>query len=627
MKTTKKIKILFTLMLVLIALFICNVAKADTNNEEDEVYESLLTQNAEEEQPSGNVTYPSGVTRNMTKSTYWSNKASEPNKVLMTKDEIKALNSEIIGAEGTNVVDLESIESTVNAGADAFYRNGALRQLYINGEPIDQQAYLDKFEEGNGSLQGVIYAVAVKRANMKCWPTNELVGYSPTDADDETQLDALNVNDPVVIRDICVVDGETFYYCQSKTCFGWVDANNLATFDNKDEWAECWKYDVDDTDILVVKESKITLEPSARVPETSEVQLMLGTILKLVPENEIPRNIGERGTWFNYVVYLPTRDENGKCVMQYALISEKYNVSVGFSDLTQSNILDVAFTCLGDRYGWGSMLGSYDCSAYTKAIYKCFGLDIPRNTTWQQKIPGRFTDISSMTVEEKQNYFKTIPAGSLVYFPGHAMMYIGSEDDMGYVISDTGSLSDSEGELDVRSMYTVILNPLSTRRGNGNTWVHQLTGVITFGEIEQTNEEVQNPSDEVPQDEPGEDEQQDGQEDGQRGVQQNDENEPTGDGQQSEENQNSEDEPESSEEEIIQNNVQENQNTENENSEIKSNVENAKKTNSKATSKKSTTRSPKAGDIGIGIWVGLSGIAVIAIIVIVVIKNKRNKEN
>ena len=36
---------------------------------------------------------------------------------------------------------------------------------------------------------------------------------------------------------------------------------------------------------------------------------MLGTVLKLVPDSEKPENISGRGTWNNYVVYLPTRDE------------------------------------------------------------------------------------------------------------------------------------------------------------------------------------------------------------------------------------------------------------------------------------------------------------------------------
>ena len=60
--------------------------------------------------------------------------------------------------------------------------------------------------------------------------------------------------------------------------------------------------------------------------------------------------------------------------------------------MTENNILNVAFTCLGNAYGWGGMLGNMDCSMYTRYVYRCFGLEIPRNTTWQQKIPGKLVN-------------------------------------------------------------------------------------------------------------------------------------------------------------------------------------------------------------------------------------------
>ena len=193
----------------------------------------------------------------------------------------------------------------------------------------------------------------------------------------------------------------------------------------------------------------------------------------------MPQNFCERGPWNNYVVYLPTRDKNGNYVKKYALISEHYKVSCGFLPMTQANILDVAFTCLGNRYGWGAMLGAMDCSAYTRAIYQCFGLELPRNTTWQQNTPGKVKDLSKMSDTEKQKYLETVPVGSLLYFPGHTMMYIGSESGRGYAISATGSLSNSDGTLNVRKMYSVIINPLTARRGSGKTWLNCINSVLS----------------------------------------------------------------------------------------------------------------------------------------------------
>ena len=455
-----------------------------------DVYESLLTNNENEATSSGNAIHAQYVFNLMTKSAFWKSQAKSVDKVLMSLDEIKKLNQNIVDASGTKVYDLETIQKPLKTTTvEKFEKEGELRQLYADGKKINQQEYITKFENAlqtskfpDGTERGkkVYYAVVTKRADMKCWPTDEVIGYSKSDPDDESESYALNVNEPVVIRDVCVVDGKTFYYCQGKVCSGWINAENLAICSSKSEWTNSWKIDITKKDFLVVLQDKITLESSISQPDTSDVRLMLGTILKLVPKTSIPQNLGERGTWNNYVVYLPTRDKNGKYVKQYALISEHYNVSCGFIPMTQANILNVAFSCLGNRYGWGAMLGAMDCSAYTRAIYECFGLVLPRNTTWQQNTPGKVKDVSKMSDIEKQKYLETVPAGSLLYFTGHTMMYVGSYEGRAYVINAAGSLSDSEGAINVKSQYSIIINPLTVRRGSGKTWLNNISAVLSI---------------------------------------------------------------------------------------------------------------------------------------------------
>ena len=245
--------------------------------------------------------------------------------------------------------------------------------------------------------------------------------------------------------------------------------------------------DSEKEDFLVVTQNQITLEPSVSNPELSEVKLTFATVLKLVPEEVRLGVIGERGPWNNYMVYLPTRDADGHYVRRCALISQHYEVSLGFLQMTQKELLRVAFNNLGDRYGWGGMLDAMDCSLLTRNVYRCFGLSLPRNTNWQQTVPERKLDLSGMTDEEKLSVLRRMPAGTLLYFPGHTMIYTGTADydtgegtpvQMAYVISDTGRLSDSTGELAVRSMYSVILNPLNVRRAAGTTWLANLTAAV-----------------------------------------------------------------------------------------------------------------------------------------------------
>ena len=494
MKKIKQISICFLIFFSIILL--TNVAYAGT---ELEVYQSTIT-----ESEKGNVTYAEDITNEMASASYWANKlGQEADKLILNHNEIKTINQEIVDGSGTQVFDITtitesktqavrkaSVANSIQSDFDYMVRNypNKDRKLYVDGALIDNLPYIENlknavlttgFENDNEKVQ--LYAVGTNRTEVKMFPTKSIWGYdSPNDPDDESCNSTIEVNEPFVIRAKCTIGEDTFYWGLTKNCTGWVNGEYLALFDSKEEWIDAWKVDVDGNNFLVVTQDSIALESSTN---SNEIQLKLGTILKLVPENEIPESVNNRTPWNNYVVYLPTRNEEGKYVRGYALIAEHYNVNIGFLPLTQRNILDVAFTCLGNRYGWGGMLGSMDCSAYTKAIYKCFGLELPRNTTNQQKVPNRTVSLADMSDTEKESYIEKLPVGTLLFFPGHVTMYIGSENGKNYVISDTGSLSDSYGDVNVRSMYSVIINPLTVRRRNGSTWLTNVSNSLIFGEI------------------------------------------------------------------------------------------------------------------------------------------------
>ena len=436
-----------------------------------------------------NVQYPYGVTQAMCHAEYWIGKAKGPDSVMMTPKEINAYNTLAAHTEGTYVLDLEEVPVTYDASAlkDTLTQNILKskkdRALFVDGAQIDNDAYFAAMSTAcaetawTGSRE-IGYGVCTRQTNLMSIPTNDVIGYSLTDADSEYQDSALNVNDPVIVKQICVCGEQTFFYVETDHCPGWVNAQSVAVCANRGEWLDAWKTNADSKDILVVTQNRIVTEPSIFVPETADVKLTIGTTLKLVPDDKIPDSLGERYAWNNYVVYLPTRDADGGYVRREALISQHYNVSIGYLPMTQANILRTAFTCLGDRYGWGGMLDAMDCSMFTRNVYRCFGLRMPRNTTWQQLVPNTKIDLSGMTDEEKLALLKNTPAGALLYFPGHTMIYTGFDANTGYVISALGSASDSAGDLNVRSIYSVALNPLTVRRRSGNTWLSDLTALV-----------------------------------------------------------------------------------------------------------------------------------------------------
>ncbi|MBE5958020.1 MAG: DUF3089 domain-containing protein [Lachnospiraceae bacterium] len=437
----------------------------------------------------GNILYASGVTPEMTKTNFWSERTySDADKVLMSADEINEINKKALSVSDTFMNDLEALDGVYDASA--LSENLTKEPLpsddcYVDGELIDKQLYFGRFktailETGYVGNRDVDYAICVKGTEIRNWPTKKFVGYSVDDTDDELVLSSLTVNDPFVVKQKAVVDGHVFYWGYSNVVTGWVDSEDLALCQSKTQWLRNWKVINGNKDFIVVIQDKIVLEPSIYAPYSSEVKLKFGTILKMVPKKIIPTNIAERGTWNNYVVYLPTRNEEGMLETKMALISEHCKVSVGFLPMTQKNMIEVSLQCLGNRYGWGGMLDSMDCSAFTRNVYRCFGFELPRNTTWQQRIPGNCIDLSQMSDQEKQEFLEKMPAGTLLYFKGHTMVYLGSVDHIGYVISDLGNVSDSIGELKVISQQSVAITPLTVRRGNGTTWLSNLISAVAF---------------------------------------------------------------------------------------------------------------------------------------------------
>ena len=154
------------------------------------------------------------------------------------------------------------------------------------------------------------------------------------------------------------------------------------------------------------------------------------------------------------------------------------DVNVGYLTMTSDKIVDLAFSYLGDTYGWGGMLDSVDCSALVRNVYKCFGLEMPRNTNWQKEVTGTCFPLEGFDSASKAVIISGCVPGSPIYMPGHTMIYLGIVDGTPYVISALGSTADSTGYLDVRVQNTVAITPITVRRKNGTTWLDNVNGIV-----------------------------------------------------------------------------------------------------------------------------------------------------
>ena len=137
---------------------------------------------------------------------------------------------------------------------------------------------------------------------------------------------------------------------------------------------------------------------------------------------------------------------------------------------------------LGDRYGWGGMLDSRDCSSFVFEVYRCYGIQLPRNSSAQALIPCKTSDFSGMTTAERKLVLDELKPGSILHQPGHITLYLGKFNDRYYVINATGGFA-SVGTSAPKSarIRTVVVNELEVRRANGTTWLDSLMKAKEIG--------------------------------------------------------------------------------------------------------------------------------------------------
>lgn len=428
-----------------------------------------------ENQEDSYVSHVVNVTPEMMEADYWLSKIEDPDEVIMTQEEIKQFNGErtlgyfkYASGDFSGMVSGDELRATLEElhqpGYDC-YRNGELLdQEYW--EPLLELKNMDAIEAENP----IRYGISLSRTGIRVLPTDDVVADAPEFTFfDELQNSSILVNEPVIVMHTST-DGK-WYYVLTRYCGGWMHAEDVALCKSQKEWKEAQPED----DFLLVTGDKIRLEYDPQNERTSELELSMSVKLILCAPEEFPASKEGRHAVDNYVVKIPARDSEGYLYYEYAYVQRSQDVHVGYLPYTRTNLLELAFKSHGDRYGWGGMYNARDCSAYMLEVYRCFGIQLGRNSRAQAETNCKTLNLAGMSDETKSEMLRHTPAGSILFFPGHIMMYLGEENERFYVISATGSMVPEDSATgEVIPYQTVMVNDLSATRKNGKTWLQSM---------------------------------------------------------------------------------------------------------------------------------------------------------
>ncbi|MFZ2957381.1 MAG: SH3 domain-containing protein [Candidatus Ozemobacteraceae bacterium] len=427
-----------------------------------------------------------GVTEEMLESGFWVNRIPDQDKLIMSTKEIDRYNRKSF-RECDKFKNLRLFRSIL-PGREVRKIIGEVssrptKKRYLEGK-VASEGYFDALERSVNLAaipENVVvrFGITVKRAEMRSFPTFDRVFVEPGDYEfDRFAETALYPVEPVAVLHESA-DGKWFFV-QAYNYLAWLPASDVAFVDK----LTLFRY-LDAKDFLVVTGKWVFTGFNPFQPEISELQLDMGVKVPLASRAEIPMEIKGQHPAGNFVVKLPARGPEGNVEWRLGLISRADDVHVGYLPFTRRNIITQAFKFLGQRYGWGGMFNTRDCSAFIMDTFRSMGVMLPRNAGEQGKLAVgvKHEMTPEMGVEAREKLFERIPPATPVYMEGHAMLFLYKYNNDYFILHDFAGfrVPAENGTLKNIRMRSVLVTPLlSTYLESGKRYMEGLYAAREF---------------------------------------------------------------------------------------------------------------------------------------------------
>jgi len=250
-------------------------------------------------------------------------------------------------------------------------------------------------------------AITIRRTNVKALPTSAAFYRNPKKVGegfpfDYNQNSALHINVPLYISHYS--KDRRWAFVRASYAFGWIKITDLALVDNH-----------------FIKKFK-----------TGFYAMTVKDNLRLYNEKNKPLSIIKLGALFpisqNRKKYLTVKkDSIGRGKIHKVNAQTPWIIAKKPLPFTAKNVAMLAKEFYGEPYGWGGGYKCRDCSATTRDFLGPFGIFLHRNSSKQSKDSTDTTDIEGLTkwTKKKKIIQKATPFRSLLYVPGHIVLYLG----------------------------------------------------------------------------------------------------------------------------------------------------------------------------------------------------------